>query len=170
MRYQLGAVHLAGEDLQRSPAGLGDVGGTVTDDPWFRFVLGALATWRVAHLLAYEDGPWDIVARLRAALGEGGLGRLLDCFYCLSLWVALPVAFAVASGPAGWVLAWLALSGAAAIIERLAPPPAARLEPIALQGDDNVLLRTGTRVAPRADHGTVAAAADDARAGAGPRP
>jgi hypothetical protein len=141
----------------------------VVDDPWFRFVLGALATWRVAHLLAREDGPWDIVARLRAAIGEGGLGRALDCFHCLSLWVAAPVAFAVASDPAGWVLAWLALSGAASIIERLAPQPVARLEPLAFQGDDDVLLRPETRGAARADHGTVAAGADDARDGASPR-
>lgn len=113
----------------------------MADDPWFRFVLGALATWRVAHLLAYEDGPWDVVARRRAALGEGGPGRLLDCFYCLSFWVAAPIALLVASDPLLWVLVWLALSGAASVIERLAPAPAARLEPVAFQGDDDVLLR-----------------------------
>jgi hypothetical protein len=141
----------------------------VTDDPWFRFVLGALATWRVAHLLAHEDGPWDIVARLRARLGQGGLGRLADCFYCLSLWVAAPVAFAVASDPGGWAVAWLALSGAAALIERLAPQPVARLEPLAFQGDDDVLLRTETRGAARADRDTISAGADDTRDGAGHR-
>ena len=59
---------------------------------WLRFVLAALATWRVTHLLASEDGPADVVARVRARLGENFWGRLMDCFYCLSLWVAAPAA------------------------------------------------------------------------------
>ena len=54
--------------------------------PWFAFILGVFATWRVAHLLAHEDGPWDSVLRLRVALGNGVWGRLLDCFHCVSLW------------------------------------------------------------------------------------
>jgi hypothetical protein len=33
-----------------------------------RFVVGSLATWRVTHLLAREDGPGDLVARTRAAM------------------------------------------------------------------------------------------------------
>ena len=31
-----------------------------------RFVLVSLAVWRVTHLLAEEDGPGDVVVRLRA--------------------------------------------------------------------------------------------------------
>ena len=56
-------------------------------DPWFHFLLGLLATWRIAHLVAYEDGPWDVLVRLRIALGDGFLGHLVDCFDCVSLWV-----------------------------------------------------------------------------------
>ena len=58
------------------------------EEAWLRFVLSVLATWRVTHLLAYEDGPWDVFVRLRAALGNGVLGRLLDCFQCVSVWVS----------------------------------------------------------------------------------
>ena len=29
--------------------------------PWLSVLLAAFATWRVTHLLAYEDGPWDLV-------------------------------------------------------------------------------------------------------------
>ena len=36
----------------------------------FRFLLAALATWRLAFLLAREDGPWHIFARLRNRLGK----------------------------------------------------------------------------------------------------
>lgn len=113
------------------------------DAPWFAFVLGVLATWRVAQLLAHEDGPWDAVLRLRVALGNGAWGSLLDCFHCVSLWVAAPIALAVARGPLEWLLAWLGLSGAACLIERVARAPPAIIQRI--DGDDDGLLRTETR-------------------------
>ena len=47
---------------------------------WIRFALAVLATWRVTHLLTSEDGPADLVVRLRARLGEGFAGDLMDCF------------------------------------------------------------------------------------------
>ena len=83
-----------------------------------RFALGSLATWRVAHLLAEEDGPGGTVLRLRLRAGDGALGELLDCFYCLSVWVAAPVAVAVAPRRRDAPLVWLALSGAACLLER----------------------------------------------------
>jgi Protein of unknown function (DUF1360) len=89
----------------------------LTPDPWFRFLLAVLATWRVTHLLASEDGPADVVVRVRAMLGRSMLGALLDCFYCLSFWVAAPLAFTLASRPVPWVVAWLALSGGACLLE-----------------------------------------------------
>lgn len=55
-----------------------------------RFALTSLAVWRITHVLAEEDGPADTVLRLRARLGPGQLGELMDCFYCLSVWVAAP--------------------------------------------------------------------------------
>ncbi|HEY2618307.1 MAG TPA: DUF1360 domain-containing protein, partial [Acetobacteraceae bacterium] len=89
--------------------------------------------------------PWDLVVRLRGAVGDGLWGRLLDCLYCVSVWVAAPVAFAVAGNAVEWVLAWLALSGAACLLERLVPAPVAVLNQIADEGDGDGLLRTETR-------------------------
>lgn len=83
-----------------------------------RFAVGALATWRVTHLLAAEDGPGEVVVRLRQRAGQGWIGELLDCFYCLSVWAAAPVAAAVARRPREAPLTWLALSGAACLLER----------------------------------------------------
>ena len=120
--------------------------------PWFPFVLGAFATWRVAHLLAHEDGPWDTVLRLRVALGNGLWGRLLDCFHCVSLWVAAPVALAVTRDPVEWLLAWLGVSGAACLLERLGRTPPAIIQPA--EGDQDGLLRTeATGVDPVIDRG-----------------
>ena len=73
-------------------------------------VLAALAVWRLTHLLAREDGPGDVVFRVRRALGDSVLGRALDCFYCLSMWVALPFAALLARSFGEGVMLWLALS------------------------------------------------------------
>lgn len=88
----------------------------------FDFLLGALATWRVAALLVREDGPYDLVARLRRAIASTGFGRALECFYCTSLWLAAPVALWLAGPTRRWALVWLALSGAASLLERLSAP------------------------------------------------
>lgn len=88
-----------------------------------RFALGALATWRVTHLLAEEDGPAEAVVRLRVRLGTAPLGRLMDCFACMSIWVAAPIAVATAGRPREIPLHWLALSGTACLLERASHDP-----------------------------------------------
>lgn len=90
---------------------------------WYWLGLGILGVWRVTHLLAAEDGPWDLIVRVRRAAGNGFLGKLLDCFYCLSLWVAAPFALWIGTGWQERVLLWPALSGAAILLERLIPEP-----------------------------------------------
>jgi hypothetical protein len=82
------------------------------------FVLVSLAVWRVTHLLAEEDGPGDVVVWLRARLGDSIAGRAMDCFFCLSLWIAAPFAVLLAGDVLTWGLMWLALSGAACLLER----------------------------------------------------
>jgi hypothetical protein len=96
---------------------------------FYWFVLASLAVWRITHLLAAEDGPWDAFANLRALAGDRFFGKLLDCFYCLSLWIALPFAWLLAEGWKHRILFWLASSGAAILLERatgdLREPPIA---------------------------------------------
>jgi len=109
---------------------------------WARFVLAVLATWRVTHLLANEDGPADLIVRFRARLGRGLAGSLMDCFMCLSLWIAAPVALFVSRNALDWLLTWLALSGAACLLERLGREPVI-IEPMAqsTEGDNYDVLR-----------------------------
>jgi hypothetical protein len=94
----------------------------------FWFIVAALAVWRMTHLLAVEDGPGGLAARLRAAVGTGFWASLLACFYCLSLWVALPFALALGDGAIEHFMLWLGLSGAACLLDRIgeqaAPLPA----------------------------------------------
>jgi hypothetical protein len=87
-----------------------------------RFAMAALATWRVTHLLVNEDGPADAIVRVREKLGDSQLGAMMDCFYCASMWVALPFALFAVRKPADRAAAWLALSGAACLIEKMTSP------------------------------------------------
>ena len=91
---------------------------------FYGFILGVLGVWRVTHLLNAEDGPGKIFVRLRRLAGSSFWGELLDCFYCLSLWVAAPFAFLLASSRREGLLLWVALSGAAILLERMSPTPA----------------------------------------------
>ena len=90
---------------------------------WLRLTLAVLATWRITHLLANEDGPAGAIAKIRALLGRGFLGKLVDCFYCLSLWVAAPAALFVVRHFIDWIFVWLALSGGACLLERIGREP-----------------------------------------------
>ena len=112
---------------------------------WLRFVLAVLATWRVTHLLASEDGPADVIARFRALLGRGMAGNLMDCFHCLSLWIAAPAALFVTRQLLDWLLVWLALSGAACLLERLGREPVV-MEPVlqSSEGEAHHVLRSET--------------------------
>ena len=86
---------------------------------FYWLIIGILVVWRVTHLFYNEDGPWDIFVRLRRAVGEGLLGSLLDCFYCLSIWVALSFAYWLGETWKQRLLLWPALSAGAILLERL---------------------------------------------------
>jgi uncharacterized protein DUF1360 len=77
----------------------------------------------VTHLIAEEDGPANAIVRVRTRLGTSLAGELMDCFYCLSIWVAAPVTLTVTRRPRQAVGTWLALSGAACLLERATEKP-----------------------------------------------
>lgn len=83
------------------------------------FLIAALCVWRVTHLFNAEDGPGHLLAWLRRRAGSGWTAELLDCFYCLSLWVAAPASLLVGASWQDRALLWLALSGAACLLERI---------------------------------------------------
>ena len=94
-------------------------------------ILG-LATWRLSSLLVNEDGPWEILARMRVAVGirydqqsqpyaTTVLSELISCVFCVSIWMGLLLS-------AGYwlnarltilVMSPFALSAMAVIIERV---------------------------------------------------
>jgi len=91
-----------------------------------------LATWRLAHLLAEEAGPYDLLGRLRHlagvryddvgnVYGSNELARGLICVWCNSVWIGLAVALAYYLIPdvTFWVMLPLALSGGAMFFNNL---------------------------------------------------
>ena len=89
---------------------------------FYWLVLGILAVWRITSLVGSEDGPWDVFAKLRNAAGDGFFAKGLGCFYCLSLWVALPFALMIGESWIEKFLLSLALSAGAIVIQRVTQP------------------------------------------------
>ena len=86
---------------------------------FYWMTLGLLGVWRVTHLLNAEDGPANLLVHFRRRVGFGFIGSLLDCFLCLSLWVAAPFAFVIGVGWKERILLWPALSAGAILMQRL---------------------------------------------------
>jgi hypothetical protein len=114
---------------------------------FYWLTLGILTVWRLTHLLNAEDGPWDVMVRLRRRAGNGFLGELLDCFYCLSLWISAPLAYLIGEGWKERLLLWPAMSAGAIVLEKvsnrkdetLPPPPAIYFEDPEEENNDVVL-------------------------------
>ena len=90
-----------------------------------------LATWRIASLIAREDGPWNIFLRLRLKLGfeynvkseliaETELARGIECIWCNSLWIAPFTVLPLVSDPLEWIFHVLAVSTGVIVVEKLA--------------------------------------------------
>jgi hypothetical protein len=95
------------------------------------FVVLALATWRVTSLLVWEDGPFEVFARLRhglgvrynesnVAYGTNWLAKGVVCPACASVWFGIGWAIAYVLWEPSWLIALpFALSAVAMIFERL---------------------------------------------------
>ena len=107
----------------------------------YALALALLAVWRITHLLNAEDGPGELVVRLRRAAGNGFAGAALDCFNCLSLWIAAPFAAWLGDAAGERLLLWPALSGGAILLQRLTAPAPAAPAPYWKEEDSDVVLR-----------------------------
>ena len=100
----------------------------------FRFILYALAVFRVTHMLWHENGPFDVFDWLRAKVGirivnqypngesvavaEGFWAELLNCPWCMSVWFAVPatVALFLNNLALDLIATWLALSAVSVLL------------------------------------------------------
>lgn len=110
---------------------------------FYWFGLAVLGAWRITHLLSSEDGPWHLFARLRQGLDGSFWAKLLDCFYCLSVWVSAPFALWTGADLKERALLWPAISAAAILLERATAPVEQAAPAIYYEhgGEENVLLR-----------------------------
>jgi hypothetical protein len=98
-------------------------------------LIASLVVWRLTHLLWGEDGPWDVFIRLRKLAGASIAGQILDCFYCLSLWIAAPFAYWVGGTWPDRGVAWPAISAAAILLERITSPRSLNAAPAVWRED-----------------------------------
>jgi hypothetical protein len=104
---------------------------------FYWLILGVLTVWRIAHLLNAEDGPWDLIVALRKKAGEGFFVGLFDCFYCLSLWIALPIALWLGPTWKERVVLWPSFSAGAILLERITSrEPTVPAAPYYIEGEE----------------------------------
>ena len=89
---------------------------------WLEFAVGCLATFRLALLVAKEDGPADVAKKMRLFAPAGWIRRGFSCEWCQSFWWGLAVSFFFAvTGRLSWVdfpLYWLAFSASAIVLNQ----------------------------------------------------
>lgn len=98
-------------------------------NPMLVFVLLVLACYRAARFVVFDDGPFNLMMRIRVwlgvyDLGENGrprrmLGEMFACPHCIGLWIALFMAIGLCwfmPCPAAAV-AWWAIAGGQSFLE-----------------------------------------------------
>lgn len=94
---------------------------------WLKLVFLVLVCYRLADLLAYDEGPFSVFKRLRVWLGaydygpngeaQTILGRFVSCPYCLGVWIALPLA--IWASLDYWWLWWFAIAGGQSFLQSM---------------------------------------------------
>ena len=89
---------------------------------WLEFLVGCLATFRIALLISKEDGPADASRKMRSAAPSGWIKRGFYCQWCQSFWWGMATAlFFTLTGRIAWadfVIYWLAFSAGAIVINQ----------------------------------------------------
>jgi len=84
-----------------------------------KYLVFVIVVWRLTHFITSEDGPFDIIIKLRKLLGNTLFGKLMDCFYCLSIWFGLACALYAGNNIIEIIILCIYYSGSAILIEKL---------------------------------------------------
>lgn len=82
------------------------------------YVVMVVVVWRATHLISIEDGPFDLIFKLRSWLGDSFFGKLMDCFYCLSSWIGLFLACIFGNSVFSVCILTFYYSGSAILLEK----------------------------------------------------
>ena len=92
---------------------------------WLLFVAGALATFRLSHLVSKERGPLSVFERIRNALprGQDSAQEWVSCIFCFSLTASAVVCVLLWTGGLRltlqeWIVHWLGFSAVALIVNQ----------------------------------------------------
>lgn len=92
---------------------------------WFTALIAVLASYRVAHAIAREEGPWSVFANIRGRFDpnqETWVGRGLTCAACVSVWTSLIVVLMILYLPEALMIPlmfWLAVAGGCLILNKV---------------------------------------------------
>jgi hypothetical protein len=90
----------------------------------FTFIIATLAAYRLAVMIAREEGPFSIFSELRGRIDPNQatwIGRGLNCAACVSVWTSLIVVLAILYLPTEIttpIMFWLAAACGALLINR----------------------------------------------------
>lgn len=94
----------------------------MTQLSWLEFIVGCLATFRIALLVSKEDGPADVAKKLRHSVPPGWIKRGFYCEWCQSFWWGMATAmFFASTNRLSWTdfpLYWLAFSAGGIVINQ----------------------------------------------------
>jgi hypothetical protein len=89
--------------------------------------IAILACYRLAQLVALDDGPYKVMVRFRKELGRRAAtgdalwenwAELFHCPFCLGVWFAFPLAIWVGGNSIiGIIIIWLAIAGGQAFLQ-----------------------------------------------------
>lgn len=90
---------------------------------WLTLIIAVFATYRLATDFAWEAGPFGVYAKVRGRVmarygADDWRSEGVSCPICISFWLSIPFALAVAP----WdqlILYWLGIAGAAAFLARV---------------------------------------------------
>lgn len=92
---------------------------------WLLLLICSLAVYRVARMLAKEDGPWNLFQRFRNQHTTQGdwFAVGIRCPLCIGFWLALPVGAIYALTAPGtdlWLipLYWCGIAGGAVLLRK----------------------------------------------------
>jgi hypothetical protein len=91
-----------------------------------RFLLTLLTRWPNIRHFAQKRGAPETIAGSCARFRCRAQRRMVDCFYCLSLWLSFPMVIWLSSGWVGLLAYWQAPAGIACLLEKAKPNPASR--------------------------------------------
>lgn len=91
---------------------------------WLLLLLCCLTVYRLARMVAKEDGPFAVFTLLRNQFtnDKDWVAIGLRCPLCIGFWLALPAGWAYAllsdMHPWAWPLAWWGIAGGAVVIRK----------------------------------------------------